>query len=57
MIARTIPADETELLQLTNQLLDEIEDLRVAIEYDEELMNTSSIFIEPLSRELSTVVT
>ena len=48
-MARTRPADETEFLQLIMQALDEVEDLRAAIEYDEEFMGNASIFIEPLS--------
>jgi hypothetical protein len=35
------------------QALDEVEDLRAAIEYDEEFMGNASIFIEPLSSELT----
>ena len=47
-MARTRPADETEFLQLIMQALDEVEDLRAAIEYDEEFMSNALIFIQPL---------
>ncbi len=56
-MARIRPADDTEFLQLINQTLDEVEDLRAAIEYDEEFMGNASIFIEPLSSELTALLT
>ncbi|MFA9421127.1 MAG: hypothetical protein ACERLB_13330 [Gammaproteobacteria bacterium] len=37
------------------QALDEVEDLRAAIEYDEEYIGNASIFIEPLSSELTSL--
>ena len=40
-MARTRPADETEFLQLIIQALDEVEDLRAAIEYEEEFMRNA----------------
>jgi len=54
-MARIRPADETEFLQLIIQALDEVEDLRAAIEYDEEFMGNASMVIEPLSSELSSL--
>jgi len=35
------------------QAFDEVEDLQAAIEYDEEYMGNASLFIEPLSSELT----
>lgn len=42
-----------ELVELINQALDEVEDLRAAIEYDEEFKGESSIIVEPVSAGLS----
>jgi hypothetical protein len=41
-----------ELLEIINQALDEVEDLRAAIEYDEEYKGESSIIIKPVSAGL-----
>jgi hypothetical protein len=41
-----------ELVEIINQALDEVEDLRAAIEYDEEFKGESSIIIKPVSAGL-----
>ncbi len=45
--------NQEELVDIINQALDEVEDLRAAIEYDEEYRGESSIIVEPVSRGLS----
>ena len=45
-----------ELIELINQALDAVEDLRAAIEYDEEYVDDNSIIVEPLSNGLSDVL-
>jgi hypothetical protein len=45
-----------ELTDLINQALDEVEDLRAAIEYDEEYAGESSIIVEPVSAGLSSLL-
>lgn len=59
MVARIRARDEDEFIDLINQALDEVEDLRAAIEYDEEFMGNAAIIVEPmltgLSRLLSAV--
>ena len=42
-----------ELTEIINQALDEVEDLRAAIEYDEEFKGESSIIVEPTSAGLT----
>jgi len=42
-----------ELTEIVNQALDEVEDLRTAIEYDEEFIGESSIIVEPASTGLT----
>ena len=42
-----------DLIEIINQALDEVEDLRAAIEYDEEYLGESSIVVEPVSQGLS----
>jgi hypothetical protein len=42
-----------ELAEIINQALDEVEDLRAAIEYDEEFMGESSIIVDPASTGLT----
>ena len=41
-----------ELIELINQALDAVEDLRAAIEYDEDYVDDNSLIVEPLSRGL-----
>ncbi len=45
-----------ELIELINQALDAVEDLRAAIEYDEEYVDDNSIIVEPLSNGLADVL-
>lgn len=45
--------DQNELVDIINQALDEVEDLRAAIEYDQEYRGESSLIVEPVSRGLS----
>ena len=42
-----------ELIEIINQALDEVEDLRTAIEYDEEYRGESSIIVEPTASGLT----
>jgi hypothetical protein len=53
MIARTRARSEQELIYLINQALDDIFDLRAAIEYDEESMDNLPAIIDPLNDGLS----
>jgi len=46
-----------ELIEIINQALDEVEDLRAAIEYDEEYRGESSIIVEPTSSGLTRLLT
>ena len=41
------------MTEIVNQALGEVEDLRAAIEYDEEFMGESSIIVEPASAGLT----
>jgi len=49
MVARTRARDKQEFIDLINQTLDEVEDLRAAIEYDEEFMGNATMIVEPIS--------
>ena len=49
MVTRTKARDLNELVSLINEAIFEVNDLRAAIEYDEESMNQASIIVEPLS--------
>lgn len=49
MAPRTRAGSAYELVEIINQALDEVEDLRAAIEFDEEYMGESSIIVEPVS--------
>jgi len=49
MVARTRARDKQEFIDLINQTLDEVEDLRAAIEYDEEFMGNAVMIVEPIS--------
>ncbi len=53
MVAKTRARNLDEFIEIINQALDEVEDLRAAIEYDEEYMGESSIIVEPVSNGLS----
>jgi len=53
MAPRTRARSPDELTEFVNQALDEVEDLRTAIEYDEEFMGESSIIVEPASAGLT----
>ena len=52
MAVRTRARDKDEYIELINQALDDVEDLRAAIEYDEEYMGNAAMIVEPISREL-----
>jgi len=52
MVARTRARDKQEFIDLINQALDEVEDLRAAIEYDEEFMGNAAMIVEPISSGL-----
>ena len=45
-----------EMIELVNRALDAVEDLRAAIEYDEEYIDDNSIIVEPLSNGLADVL-
>jgi hypothetical protein len=53
MAPRTRAGSLDELTEIINQALDEVEDLRAAIEYDEEFKGESSIIVEPTSAGLT----
>jgi hypothetical protein len=53
MVPRTRAGNLDELTEIINQALDEVEDLRAAIEYDEEFKGESSIIVEPTSAGLT----
>ncbi len=57
MTLRTRARNGDELIEFINQALDEVEDLRAAIEYDEEYRGESSIVVEPTSNGLSRLLT
>ena len=46
-------ASAQDLADIVNQTLDEVEDLRAAIEYDEAYIGESSILVEPVSHGLT----
>ena len=49
-------SDAQEMLEMINQALDAVEDLRADIEYDDAYTGESSILVEPVSRGLSRVL-
>ncbi len=53
MVARNRARTEEEFIYLINQALDEIFDLRAAIEYDEEFMDNAPMIVEPLNNGLT----
>jgi len=57
MVARTRARDRDEFIDLINQVLDDVEDLRAAIEYDEEFMENAAMLVEPISVELGRLLT
>ena len=57
MVARTRARDRDEFIDLINQVLDDVEDLRAAIEYDEEFMGNAAMVVEPISIELGRLLT
>ncbi len=52
MVARIRARDRDEFIDLIDQVLDDVEDLRAAIEYDEEFMGNTAMLVEPISVEL-----
>jgi hypothetical protein len=56
MHVRTRARNQDEFIYLINQALDEVGDLRAAIEYDEEFMGEAAIIVEPLSAGLSRIL-
>lgn len=50
------PRSPEELVEIVNQALDAVEDLRAAIEYDEDYTGESSILVEPVSNGLSNLL-
>jgi len=57
MTPRSRACNRDELIEIINQALDEVEDLRTAIEYDEEYRGESSIIVEPTSNGLRRLLT
>jgi hypothetical protein len=57
MAAVTRAGSADELVEIVNRALDEVEDLRAAIEYDEEYPGESSIIVEPVSSGLADLLT
>jgi hypothetical protein len=53
MAARTRAQSQIELSEILNRALDEVEDFRAAIEYDQEFMEESSIIVKPVAAGLS----
>jgi hypothetical protein len=53
MATRTRARNPNELTEIINQALDEVEDLRAAIEYDEEFKGESSIIVDPAAAGLT----
>ena len=47
MVASTIARDKTEFIDLIIQALDEVRDLRAAIEYDDEFIGSAAKKVEP----------
>ncbi len=53
MTAKTKAGNLDELISLINQALDEVEDLRASIEYDEEYMGAATVIVDPLKHGLT----
>jgi hypothetical protein len=56
MTLKTRARNCDELIEIINQALDEVEDMRAAIEYDEEYRGESSIIVEPTANGLSSLL-
>lgn len=52
-MARSRARGKDEFIDLINQALDDVDDLRAAIEYDEEFMENAAMLVEPISVELN----
>ena len=57
MAPRTRAVNADELVEIINQTLDEVEDLRAAIEYDDEYKGEASIIVKPVAAGLSRLLT
>jgi len=57
MTFRTRARNCDDLIEIINQALDEVEDLRAAIEFDEEYSGESNIVVEPTAKGLSRLLT
>lgn len=57
MIARLRARDKIEFIELINQALDDVEDLRAVIEYDDEFMGNAALIVEPVSVGLNRLLT
>ena len=53
MVPKTRAESAQDLAEIVNQTLDEVEDLRAVIEYDEAYMGESSILVDPVSHGLT----
>ena len=53
MVPKTRAESAQDLAEIVNQTLDEVEDLRAAIEYDEAYLGESSILVDPVSHGLT----
>ncbi len=56
MVSSGRARSRVELVELINQALDAVEDLRAAIEFDEDYVDDNSLIVEPLSNGLSDVL-
>ncbi len=57
MAPRNRARSQEELVYLVNQALDEVFDLRAAIEYDEEFMGGAEFIVDPLEVGLNRLLT
>ena len=53
MVPKIRAENAQDLADIVNQTLDEVEDLRAAIEYDEAYLGESSILVDPVSHGLT----
>ena len=53
MVPKSRAQSAQDLAEIVNLTLDEVEDLRAAIEYDEAYLGESSILVEPVSQALT----
>ena len=49
MTARFRARDKVEFIEVINQALDDADDLRAAIEYDDEFMGNAALIVEPVT--------